>query len=74
MRKTQKIIWKLCYISAMVIVVLSFTPVLLEPEKVEPFVVGIPYHLWMSILFSIILVVLTVLGTFVHPGKREVDE
>lgn len=69
----EKNIWRLCYLSAIVIVLLSFTPVLLEPEKIEPFFAGMPYHLWMSILFSVILVALTVVGTFVHPGKREVD-
>jgi uncharacterized membrane protein len=73
MKKIERNIWKMCYFLAIGIVVISFTPLVLAPEKIYPYVMGMPYNLGVSMLLSFVLVLLTIVGTFVHPGKFDED-
>ena len=43
------------------LVILTFTPVILNPGKIEPRLFQMPYTLWTSILITILLVLLTYL-------------
>ena len=46
---------------AFVLVVITFTPVILHPGKINPKFLSMPYTLWTSILITILLVLLTYL-------------
>lgn len=46
---------------ALGLVVLTFTPLILNPGKIEPKFLSMPYTLWTSIVITVILVVLTFL-------------
>lgn len=46
---------------ALGLVILTFTPLILNPGKIEPKVLSMPFTLWTSILITVILVVLTFL-------------
>ena len=46
---------------ALGLVILTFTPLILHPGKIEPKVLSMPFTLWTSILITVILVVLTFL-------------
>lgn len=46
---------------AISLVILTFSPVILHPGKIEPRVLSMPFTLWTSILITIVLVVLTFL-------------
>lgn len=46
---------------ALGLVVLTFTPLILNPDKIEPKLLSMPFTLWTSILITVILVVLTFL-------------
>jgi len=43
------------------LVILTFTPAILNPGKIEPKFLSMPFTLWASILITVILVVLTFL-------------
>ena len=74
MKTNKKTLWLFCCISAVVIVILGFTPLAIPENIYLPKFLGMPYALWVSMLLSVLLVVLTVLGTLVHPGNSKSEE
>ena len=59
--KHKKILRYLLVGVAFVIVAITFTPVILQPGKINPKFLSMPYTLWTSILITIVLVLLTYL-------------
>lgn len=59
--KHKKILRYLLVGVAFILVVITFTPVILHPGKINPKFLSMPYTLWTSILITIILVLLTYL-------------
>jgi hypothetical protein len=59
--KHKKILRYLLVGVAFVLVVITFTPVILHPGKINPKFLSMPYTLWTSILITILLVLLTYL-------------
>jgi len=57
------ITWLLIVTIALVLVVITFTPLVLSPGRIYPKVLSMPYTLWTSILITVILVVLTYAGS-----------
>lgn len=56
---------------ALLVVVISFTPLVIPRNVFQPQLFGLPYSLWMGILVTVILVFLTWVATRVHPGAKE---
>ncbi len=67
MKKSQ--IWTLSRLAVLVIVVIIFTPLVIPSGKSDPFLLGMPYTLWMGLLISFVLLGLTIIGSWVHPGR-----
>jgi amino acid transporter len=63
--------WRLCKIIAIVLSVLTFTPVIIPYGQFRPLLFGMPYTLWSGLLLTILLVLLTWIGTRVHPSGDE---
>lgn len=55
---------------ALVIVVISFTPLVIPAHTYRPQLFGLPYSLWMGILVTVALVFLTWVATRIHPGAK----
>ena len=72
--KRNKKYWILCAILVIVIMVLGYTPLMIPNGVYKPVILGIPYSLWTSFLLTVALVVLTFIGSKVHPGSDEVEE
>jgi len=47
--------------------VISFTPLVIPAEKSTPMFLGVPRTLWAGLLVYVAMVVLTWIGTRVHP-------
>lgn len=62
--------WRLCCTAAILLLALSFTPLVIPPGVYTPKLFGIPYTLWTGGLIAIGLVLLTFIGILVHPGKE----
>jgi len=71
MKKQTSIAWYLCCAGVIIISLLVFTPLVTPANTYKPMWMGIPYTLWLGILLTIALVVLTYLGSSVHPGKND---
>lgn len=67
----NKKIWTYCKIAMVVLIILTFTPLVTPSGKHSPSFMGMPYTLWVGILEAFILVGITWLATRVHPGREE---
>jgi len=67
----NKLYWKITAAIAVLLIILTFTPVVIAPGKITPTLFSMPYTLWMSILITFILVVLTYIGGRVHLKDKE---
>lgn len=67
----RKTLWQLCCASAILLTILAFSPLVIPPGKYHPMLAGMPYTLWTGILVTVLLVVVTFLGTLVHPGQED---
>ncbi len=59
--KQKKILRYVLVGVALVLTVLTYTPVVLHPGKIDPKLLSMPYTLWTSILITVLLVLLTYL-------------
>ncbi len=66
----NKKLWLWCKITMIVLMVLTFTPLVIPQGRPGPFLLGMPYTLWMGILWSVILLAVIILGSIVHPGRQ----
>lgn len=64
--KKRKVYWRITAAIAIVLILITFTPLVIAPGKVEPRLFSMPYTLWMSILITIALVILTYIGGRFH--------
>ena len=69
--KNKALIWKLCVVAVLIIIPVTFSPLVISTGKINPRLFGLPYTLWVSILITIILVVLTFIGGYVLPDEEE---
>ena len=69
--KRNKRYWIICVILVAGLIILAYTPLMLPNGVYKPTILGIPYSLWTSVLITIALVVLTYIGSKVHPGSDE---
>ena len=62
--------WRYCCIAAIFLALITFTPLVTPNGVYRPELLGMPYTLWVGIILSILLVLVTYLGTRVHPGNK----
>jgi len=62
--KKRRFWWAVTVAVAVFLVVISFTPLVMQDGKTEPRLLAMPFTLWVSILITILLVVLTWIGGF----------
>ena len=65
---TKSQIWTFCKLAVILLVIMTFTPLVTPAGKHQPELMGMPYTLWVGILDVLIIVGLTWLGTRVRPG------
>ena len=69
--KYNKRLWRIYVIAVILIITVTFSPLIIAPGKIDPSVLGMPFTLWTTILTTIALVVLTYLGGRVSPNDEE---
>ena len=62
--------WKMCVAAVIFLSAITFTPLVIPAGVFEPELFGVPYTLWVSILITVLLVLITYIGTRVHPGRN----
>ncbi len=75
MKISRSLYWKLCVTTALILVIITFTPLVTPHDIYEPKLFGLPYTLWVGILITIGLVVLTFVAARIHqPNKEGIKE
>jgi hypothetical protein len=74
MKKKNEKYWRICIAIVLFLVVIGFTPLFIPAGIYKPMLLGIPYSLWMGFLVTLILVVLTYIGSRVHPGTDKIED
>lgn len=70
MSQPKTFYWKLCVVAVIFLTAITFTPLVIPAGDYQPELFGMPYTLWVTILITILLVLLTFIGTLVHPGRN----
>lgn len=73
-KKISRLIWRLSVAAVFILIVLTLSPLVTAAGKTEPFFMGMPFTLWLSILLTILLVVLTYVGGIVMPNDKEDEQ
>lgn len=60
--KNSKRIWQLCVAAVILIIIVTFSPLIIAPGKINPFLFGLPYTLWTGMLLAIVLVIITLVA------------
>jgi len=68
-----KNVWKTIVFAVFVCAAIQFSPWVLEENKVDPYLLGMPFTLWFGILISFLLVLLTALGGYIF-SRLKSDE
>lgn len=70
MQTGNKKLWRLCCCGMGLLAIASFTPLVIPTGRVDPMLAGLPLTLWAGILVAAAMVLLTLIGTWVHPGRN----
>jgi len=76
MEKSQRKIinWRICIFIVILLAALGLSPVVIPTGIFKPSFLGMPYTLWMGSLVCICLVLMTYIGSRVHPGNNNENE
>jgi uncharacterized membrane protein len=64
--KTKKIFWDLCRLSAIILSIIVFTPLVIPEGVYLPGLFGLPYTLWMGMCVYGAFIILIVAGVYLH--------
>ena len=65
--------WRTCCLLAVLLAALTFTPIVLVPDEIEPILMGMPRTLWLGMLISFGFFLLTLCGAFILTRQNEGD-
>ena len=69
--KQSKLFWRICVALVIVIIAVTFSPLVLNTGKIKPQLFGFPFTLWFGILLTVLLIVLTYIGGKVSLTNEE---
>jgi hypothetical protein len=67
----RRLYWRICYLTVIGLSIVVFTPLVIPAGTYRPMVGGIPYTLWIGILITVALVVLTFYATQFYPPEGD---
>ncbi len=69
--KNKRLVWRLCVASVIVILAITYSPLIVKEGKITPTLFHLPYSLWTTIILAFLLVFLTYLGGKALPDNEE---
>jgi hypothetical protein len=72
MNKSQSktMYWRICILMAALLAAVGLSPLVIPPGVSKPSLLGMPYSLWTGLIVTSCLVLLTYIGSRVHPGNN----
>ncbi len=70
-KKKRKLYWRITATLAVFLMLITFTPIVIPAGKIEPKLFSMPFTLWVSILITVLIVVLTYFGGLFHLKDEE---
>ena len=67
-------VWIACCTGMIILSVLTFTPLVIPAGVITPLLFGIPYTLWTGMLIAILMLLLTIVASLVHPHKNDISD
>lgn len=72
--RTKCLLWRACIIGTVLLLALSYSPLVLDVGGTDPWLFGLPRTLWASLLTAFGIVVLTAIGAAVLPTDEESED
>ncbi len=71
-RRGRRIVaWRGCLVAALCLSAITFSPLVLSPNVIEPLVFGLPRTLWAGLGVAAGFMIVTIVGAAVHPGRDD---
>ncbi|MEM6344740.1 MAG: hypothetical protein AAF927_12695 [Bacteroidota bacterium] len=67
-------LWLLCCTAVLALIAIIYNPWTLSPNKLDPKLFGLPFNLWFGFLAMGLLILLTIIGTWIHPVHEDKEE
>ncbi len=72
--KTKRIrLLRILDVVALLLVIATFSPIVIPPRVADPFLLGIPYTMWMAFIVSVLFVFLAYLVSLVNKEDNHAD-
>lgn len=72
--KKKQFYYNILVVAAIILAVLTFTPLVIPYGKYEPTLFHLPYTLWTGLLVAILFVTMTWIASKIHPYNEEKDQ
>jgi hypothetical protein len=72
-RRRRIVAWRVCLCAVGCLSAITFSPLVLSPDVIEPAVFGLPRTLWVGLLIAAAFLIITIVGAAVHPGREDTD-
>lgn len=73
MKTKRKSLIRVLDILAILLCVATFSPLVIPQNEANPFLLGIPYTMWMGFLVSVLFVVLAFLVSLINKEENHAD-
>lgn len=73
MKIKNKLLLKILDGLAMLLCIVTFSPLVIPPNEAKPYLLGIPYTMWMGFLVSVLFVILAYLVSTINNKENHAD-
>lgn len=73
MKTKSKLLLKILDVLAILLCIATFSPLVIPAHEANPYIMGIPYTMWMSFLVSVLFVVLAYLVSIINNNENHAD-
>ena len=70
MKSKNSLYWNLCILAMIILSIIALSPLVIPQGKFTPLVFGMPRTLWAGVVVYALMVLVTFIGTRVHPKSE----
>lgn len=73
MKKHRSLFFRVLDILAIAIFIASFSPLIIPENESSPYLLGVPYTMWMGLLVSVLYVILAYIASTLNRENKNAD-